>query len=126
MSLQLIDSNSIPSSKTEIDYFSVPATQVAVEQSTWTVINPVNTVTDAGPYEFHIPPEPQYLDLNKNYVHMKLKIIKNDGTNIADTDKAAPINLLGKTFFKQVKLFLGSKLVYDSFDNYAYRAYPGN
>ena len=34
-----------------------------------------------------------------------------------------PIQLFGKTFFKQVKLYLGSKLAYDSGDTYAYRSY---
>jgi len=34
-----------------------------------------------------------------------------------------PINLIGKTFFKQVKCFLGGNLVYDSSDKYAYRAF---
>ncbi|MGB5438026.1 MAG: hypothetical protein WBN90_00030, partial [Gammaproteobacteria bacterium] len=43
--------------------------------------------------------------------------------NQHDDDKVGPIQMIGKTFFKQVKLFLGSKLAYDSGDTYAYRAY---
>jgi len=120
---QLIDSNSLPSSKSEIDFFSVPATQVAVERTFWTTINPMNTVTSAGPYEFHIPPDPNFVDLNKNYIQVKLKITRADGTDLQNADVVGPINCIGKTFFKQCKLFLNSKLIYDSGDLYAYRAY---
>jgi len=123
MAGQLIDSKSTPTSKSEIDFFSVPSTQIAVEKSSWFVVNPQNTVTNAGPYEFHLPAEPHFLDLSKNYIHLKLRIKNANNTNIGAADVVGPINLLGKTFFKQVKLFLGSKLVYDSGDLYAYRAF---
>ncbi len=68
-------------------------------------------------------PDPQYIDLSKNYIHLKLKIRRADGTNLRgfDTDAVGPISLIGKTFFKQCKLYLGSKLLYDSGDVYAYR-----
>ncbi len=77
----------------------------------------------SGPYEFHLPPDPQYIDLSKNYIHLKLKIRRADGTNLRgfNRDAVGPINLIGKTFFKQCKLYLGSKLIYDSGDVYAYR-----
>jgi hypothetical protein len=40
-----------------------------------------------------------------------------------DTDKVAPINLLGKTFAKQVTVLLNGKQAYDSGDLYAYRSF---
>jgi len=54
---------------------------------------------------------------------MQLKIKKPivaQGSSIPDYE---PINLIGKTLFNQVKFFLGNKLVYDSSDMYAYRAF---
>lgn len=66
--------------------------------------------------------------MNKNYIYMQLSIspgkqpAKADGS-IPDTPEVAPINLIGKTFFRQVKLFLNNKLVFDSGDKYAYRAF---
>ncbi len=129
MATHLIDQNSIPSGKMELDMFSVPTTQVAIKQGFWHEVHPQNTLTHGGPYEFHIPSDPYYLDLSKNYIHMKISIVKPDGspltwdgTDATEDDKVAPINMIGKTFFKQVKLFLGSKLAYDSGDTYAYRA----
>lgn len=123
---QLLDQASSPSSKSEIALFSVPSTQVAVERGFWYDVHPVNTLTNDGPYEFHVSPDPHYLDLNKNYIHMQLKISKRDGTDLqggANPDLVGPIHLIGKTFFKQVKLFLNNKLAYDSGDTYAYRAH---
>jgi len=130
---QLIDSKSALSGKSELSLFSLPATQVAVEKSYWVEVQPQNGITDEGPYHFHMPPDSLYLDLNKNYIYMQLCIQHADGTNlvhgqqIADgndpNDPAvAPINLLAKTFFRQVKIFLGSRLCYDSDDLYPYRS----
>jgi len=119
---QMIDHTSHPSSKSEIDLFTVPSTQVAVEKGSWYNVHPVNTVTDIGPYEFHIPPDPHYLDLNNNYILVQFKILLANGQDITN-EAVGPINLIGKTFFKQVKLFLSSKMVYDSGDTYAYRAF---
>ncbi len=135
MALQLIDQHSIPSGKTELDVFSVPTTQVAVKNGFWQEINPQNTLTEAGPYEFHLPPDPHFLDLSKNYLFLQLHIVRGNGEALRwvpaagqvaaqhGGDKVGPINLLGKTFFKQVKLYLGSKLAYDSGDTYAFRSY---
>ena len=121
----IIDQSSVPSSKTEIDLFTVPSTQVAVEHGSWHHCHPSNTITEMGPYEFHIPPDPHFLDLNNNYILMHLRIVRPQNQILRDNnqDVVGPINLLGKTFFKQVKLFLNSKLVYDSGDTYAYRAF---
>ncbi len=79
----------------------------------------------SGPYEFHLPPDPQFIDLSKNYIHLKLKIKRANGGNLRGfaNDPVGPINLIGKTFFKQCKLYLGSKLIYDSGDAYGYRAW---
>ncbi len=130
MAGQLIDSNSAPASKSEIDFFSVPSTQVAVERSRWCIINPLTAISDSGPFEFAVNPNPQYIDLSKNYVMLKLKIKRPDpaagrmvNLRAFGTDPVGPINLLGMTFFKQVKMFISSQLVYDSGDTYAYRSF---
>ena len=79
---QILDSSSILSSKSEIDLFTVPATQVAVENGSWFHCHPTNTVTELGPYEFHIPPNPHFLDLNNNYIVMNLKIVRGGNQNL--------------------------------------------
>jgi hypothetical protein len=126
--MSLVDSFSIPSSKSELDFFTVPPTQVVIKKGSWEEINPVNPVTNEGPYEFRIPPDPHFLQMSKNYVYMKLSILpkkeiaRADGT-IPPTPDIAPINLIGKTFFRQVKLFINGKLIHDSGDKYAFRSF---
>src|SRR3569832_194689 len=72
------------------------------------------------------------LDMSKNYIYFRIRIIKDDGAvcssiinkegAVQQGDKVVPINLLAKTFFKQMKIFLNGKLISDSGDKYAYRA----
>jgi hypothetical protein len=128
----LIDKNSTPSGKAELEMFSLPPTQVAVKEEFWVELNPLNAVNSTGPYEFYMPGDMYFLDLAKNYVYVKLRIRTAAGANLTwdpaanqpnEADRVGPIQLIGKTMFKQVKLFLGGKLAYDSGDVYHYRSY---
>ena len=132
---KLLDHNSLPSTKTELDLFSIPPTQVSIESGYWHPVRLVNTCTSNGPWQFHLQSDPQYLQLAKNYLYMKLRILKSDGTNMIvdvpaangepaiEGDKVAPINLIAKTLFKQVKVHLNGRQAFDSGDNYAYRSF---
>ena len=120
---KLIDEKSIPASDSTIDLFSLPATQVVFENGYWQEINPSNSCTSEGPWVFVIQSDPHYLHLNRNYVYFKAKIVKEDGTAITSADSVAPINLLGKTLFKQVKVNINGKCASDSGSMYAYRTY---
>ncbi len=135
MMAKLIDHNSLPSTKTELDLFSLPPTQISIESGYWHPVRLVNTCTTNGPWQFHVQANPQYLQLAKNYLYMKLRIVRADGTNlVADQaggegqqpivgDRVGPINLIGKTLFKQVKVHINGRQAFDSGDNYAYRAF---
>ncbi len=119
----ILDQDSFLATKSELDLFSVPPTQVAIEKGSWFEIYPKNTVTRDGPYEFSLSGDPWYLDLNRNLLHMVLSLTKKDGSALEDTTDVAFINLIGKCFIKQCKVWLNNKLAYDSSDTYAYRAY---
>ena len=123
---ELIDKSSILGTKCELDLFTVPPTQVSIERGFWCEIHPKTTLSSTGPYEFQITRDPNYIDLNSNFLYMVLSITKPDGTGVAKASATefgvAPINVLGKTFFKQIKVWLNNRLAYDSNDTYAYRA----
>ena len=119
----LLDKDSSPSSTSLVDLFTVPTTQTVIDHSYWYAAHPVNTVTSDGPYQFTVSSGPDYLHLGKNYLHMKLKIVTPDGEPLKATDKVGSINLLGKTFFKQVKVGINGKVACDSGPMYAYRAF---
>ena len=96
--MALVDIKSIPSTKTELDFFAVPPTQVVIKRGFWDEIQPMNPITNEGPYEFRIPSDPNYIQLNKNYIYMQLRIKKTIlGAGVAIPDYA-PINMIGKTF----------------------------
>jgi hypothetical protein len=121
---KFVSGESAPSTKSELDLFTVPATQVAVEKTRWLEVHLDNPCTSNGPFDFHIPPGPLYLQLNKNYLLMEVRIMDHDGTPLdAQSPHVAPINLIGKTLFRQVKLSLNGTEVYDSGDKYHYRSY---
>lgn len=127
---KIIDTLSVQGTKSELNLFEIPPTQVVVENCRWKEINLRNACTNTGPYEFHIGPDPQHLHLSKNYLLMELRIVKADGNvlihDLQDPDVdplTGPINLIGKTFIKQVKLSLNGTEVFDSGDKYAYRSF---
>src|SRR5215472_2713015 len=106
---RFLDPHSIASTKSELDLFSIPATQVAIKRTFTDVIHTANPVTNEGPYEFRIPADTNFLHLCKHYVYFQLRIVKPDGSDLTAADhKVAPINAIGKTFFKQVKFYLNS------------------
>jgi len=117
----LLDKRSEPAGKSEVELFTLPPTQVAIERGYWVETFLKHTITDNGPFEFQIPPTASYIDLAKNYIFMEISISKLDGTN-AD-ENVGPINALGKTLFKQVKVYLNNKLCMDSGDSYAFISY---
>ena len=131
----MIDSTSDIAIQSELDLFSVPPTTVGVEKSFWEEVRPVNAVTDHGPYEFFIVGTDHFIDMSSNYMYLKFKIVNTDGTAVKHTGAAeaadgepptnwvAPINLIGSTFFKQVKMIVNGKLTYDSGPDYAHLAY---
>lgn len=120
---KLVDDKSHPSTASILDLFTVPPTQVSFDQGYWQELQLSNACTNEGPYKFIIQSDPHYLHLNRNYLYLNLRIVKEDGKPLTNTDKVAPINLLGKTFAKQVTVLLNGKQAYDSGDLYAYRTF---
>ncbi|MCP3663825.1 MAG: hypothetical protein GY696_15260, partial [Gammaproteobacteria bacterium] len=116
----------MPGTKSELNLFDVPPTQVVVEKCHWNEINLRNACTNTGPYEDHIGHKPQFLHLAKNYLLIELHILNANGNALihaagdANVDPLiGPINAIGKTFIKQVKLTLNGVEVFDSGDKYA-------
>jgi len=142
MTSKLVSSLSQPSTKSELNLFSIPGTQVAIEKTVWKEVHLSNPCNSEGPWEFALDSGPEYLQLNKNYLLLELRITKANGGRLTDpvaavaadavvaavvavpgTAPVAPINMIGATFFRQVKLSLNTTQVYDSSDKYHYRSY---
>ena len=123
MAVQLHE-ESAPGLKSELDLFSVPPTQVTTELGRWATVQLCNPVTDAGPYKFLLSRDNMMLDLNKNFIYIKMKLVDAGGAGLTQDDPVvAPINYLAGTFFKQVIVKLGDKEVYNSGSLYMYQSY---
>ena len=112
---KILDSSTMPAMKAEVNLFTVPSTQVAVKRSFWSEVHLQNPCTGEGPWNFHIPKDLYYLQLSKNFLYIKFCIVCTDGMvmlnqpaaeGAATVDIIRPINLIGKTFIKQAKVFI--------------------
>ena len=72
--------------KTELDLFSVPPTEVSLEKGLWVDHQPVSSVSDAGPITFVCPGTEDYADLSKTILVIRAKVTKANGTDL-DADE---------------------------------------
>ena len=65
---------------------------------------------DTGSIEFDIPASTEYyLDPAHDYLHLAVKITKNDESNLDDASAVSPINLFLHSLFSQVDVQLNSR-----------------
>ena len=124
--MALVHAHSIPCSKSEMELFSVPPTQMVIEDSEYVEYRPFGGLNATGPIEFVIPGTgTKYIDINNTQLYLKVKITKADGLNCdanENDEKVATVNLLLHSMFSQVDVALNGKLISDSTATYPYRA----
>jgi hypothetical protein len=114
--MSFLHKQSYECSKTELDLFEVPPTQVSFEAARIVEYYPISVI-DNGPIEFFISgSSDEYIDLSQTFLYIKAKV---DQTN-AKTH--APANNLLHTMFQQVDVSLNETLVTASVNTYPYRA----
>ena len=121
--MNFVHSKSQECIKTELDLFSVPATQTSLQKARWVDHQPVSAVSDGGPITFLSSGTEDYVDLSKTILVVRAKVTKADGTAIADDAKVEIVNTFLHSLFKQVDVFLKGKQVTQATGTYAYPAY---
>ena len=53
--MSFVHPNSVECTKSELDLFSVPSTQVSLERGKWVDHEPVSSVGDGGVYHIFVP-----------------------------------------------------------------------
>ncbi|XP_069068405.1 uncharacterized protein F54H12.2-like [Pleurodeles waltl] len=110
--------------KSELDLFSLKPTQTSIENSFFMEVSLMAALTPLAPIEFYVSGSTDmYLDLNNTLLHLVCKITKANGADIEDDARVAPIAYPIATMFNQVDINLGNRLVMQSDNMYAYRAY---
>ena len=77
--------------KSELDLFTIRATQTSITKGQWIKYHPLSNITDTGPIEFNVSgTEEEYLDLAKTQLFVKAKINKANCTALDAETKVGP------------------------------------
>ena len=122
--MKLLHEQSSQCLRSELDLFSLPPTQTAVDGSQWVEHNPVSTITSSSPIEFIVSGSGEdYMDLNNTLLEVKA-CIKTTNNSPVDADVAvAPINNALHSLFSQIDVSLNDVNVSSATTTYPYRAY---
>lgn len=108
----------------ELALFTQPEIEIATQKREWITVRPINQLTEGAAIEFNVPGTSMtYIDLGNLLLHLKLKIVKADGTNIDDTDKVGLTNNALHSVFSQVDVNIQQQPTSEVGSNYAYKAY---
>ena len=121
--MSFVHAKSQECTKSELDLFSVPPTQVSLEKGHWVDHLPVSSVSDGGPITFLCPGTEDYVDLAKTILVVRAKVTKANGDDLDPDEKVGIVNNFLHSLFKQVDVFLKGKQVTQATGTYAYRAY---
>lgn len=108
-----------------LDLFSAPPVDSTLIEGVTVYYYPVGSVTDTGPYEFHIPKDNEcYLYMPMSRLEGEAEVLKSDGTVLTDTEGTSIVNLFSQSLFKQVECEINGSQVCDlSTPTYAYKAF---
>lgn len=110
--------------KSELDIFTVPPTQISIASSQTNTYRPVSSISNDSPIEFIIPASGlEYLDPSHTQLYVLVKVVKEDGSNLEEADNVAPVNNWLHSMFSQVDIILNQKNASSSANLYNYRAY---
>lgn len=109
----------------EVSLFEKPCNNIAYQKIDYVDYRPTSLLSSAGSLNFTIPPTgSQYINLKKTHLHLKVKLVKGDGTEIQAAEMVAPINLTLHSLFNQVDVQLQQQLVSRTgSQTYGYKAY---
>jgi len=113
--------------RSELELFSLPPLQIAVEEGQWVEYNPVSSITSSAPIEFVVTGSgDEYIDLSKTLLEVKAVIKLSNGHVVPKTAHVAPVNNTLHSLFSQVDVSLNDVPISSSTTTYPYRAYIEN
>lgn len=106
----------------------LPDTFTDIEEERELQIQPTHSLIDSDniPLEFAITGTPDhYIHLGDSYIHMRVRIVRTNGTKITITIVVTPVNLLPHAMFSQIDLYINEEPVSKNNGMYGFRAYMG-
>ena len=81
-------------SKSELDLFSIPPTQVVMEKGFWEDVDPITSISSSDTIEFLCAANSGvYTDFASSYLYVKAKITTAAGGNVGADIQVGPSNL---------------------------------
>ncbi len=97
-----------------LDLYTAPHVENALRYGMTVELNPINALSDTGPYEFHIPGDTEHwIQLPLTRLYGTIKVLKAESKDLTENDLVSLCNLLPQTLFKQIEVEVGGKLVTD-------------
>ena len=96
--MNFVHSKSQECTKSELDLFSVPPTQISLEKGHWVDHQPVSSVTDGGVITFLSPGTEDYVDLARTILVVRAKVTKPDGTDLGAAEKVRYFFIVNTSF----------------------------
>ena len=118
--MSFLHSHTEPCLKTELDLFSLPPTQSALESTRCVFYKPVSSLSYESPIEFCNGQNEDYLDLVHTLIKVKVRLTPY---NKEKDGLVAPVNNFLHSMFNQVDVYFNQKLVSPANNAYPYRAY---
>jgi len=87
------------------DLFNVPHVENVTQHGFFVELSPVNSLTNNGPFEFHISRDPDhFIALHYTRLSGRIRVVKAaDGKDFADSDAISTVNLFAHSLFKQIE-----------------------
>ena len=104
-----------------LQLFDLPPTDTSMTAARMLELTPISQ--GINPMEFVVPGVDAFIDLSHSYFTMKLRLRKQNGTDLADGELLYPANNLAHTLINQLTCHLNGTLISPQNDSYAYKAY---
>lgn len=126
MTFHKIDKDSPDTLPSSLDLFTIPATNVAISNSEIRQYLTLNALIDP-PYRFKIFSSNSFLDLSRFNLLVEFRIRKENLAgqliNLDPDENVAPIQMISACAWKDIKLSINNRQVWDSNSMYAWKAY---
>jgi len=114
----------VMSGKSELSIFDKPDPPIVVQNASFEEIFPINTITgESTDIEFKVnASNTDYLDLNDTLLYVSVKVVQENGADLADGADVCPNDYFFHSLFKDVMLKFNSVLIEGGNSTYAQKA----
>ncbi|XP_053200849.1 uncharacterized protein F54H12.2-like [Panonychus citri] len=121
--MEYLHESSMPASKSELQVFSIPPTQTAIESSYEVEYRPNASLESSNFYEINVPASEDFTDLACTMLHIHLSVKTVAGAVLTEANKVKAVTNFGNSLFEQVDLSLGSVNTVQANNTYHYQSY---